>query len=627
MNMGVPEAPISPPEDDENPERKATQPPDRRPDIVVTGEHIPITMKNAKRRRDSSTERSGKTKRSRTDDVPSCSSSRQPSRSGIVNMSRDHRVTSEAAHETADVEMSSQTSQTSSHAKMHIDGVSTNSPTPERAVPHGLRNTNLRDVLQYLVNDLLKVGGRPDSAIAQETENGEEIEVRVKDTAGQEKVKLVKWIVDPAVPETILIDEKDLAKMISCVFLNAVKFTEEGQITLTARLSPKLRYIVINIRDTGPGIPEAFLPNLFKPFSKEDDSTTRHSEGLGLGLLVAKGLARKLGGDLTCIRAETSGPNRGTEFEMRIPCTPSDVVSRPVTPFSSPTPSYRSHLSADIDHVAAPHDVYHSHHLSSTGSHGSPRPPSSHERRNSKTQPSRTPPTLLRQRASTTTATPTPPSAPKAQPKTKRSPPTQSLPRADSSDFDRKLAQKHPLTFLVVEDNKINRKLLVNMLRKLGYADIYEAYDGADAVRKMQRLVAASAPGDDTPPELGGAASHAAPSPPSSSAATKTVDVVLMDLWMPYMDGYEAAERILAMDYSALARTAASKAAAPTILAVTADVTGGALERAEKAGMKGFLSKPFKLRDLQKLILEYCASFPEDGALAPRGTGGVGAAA
>jgi len=607
MNMGVPEAPISPPEDDENPERKATQAPDRRPDIVVTGDHIPITMKNAKRRRDSSTERSGKSKRIRTDDVPSNSSSRQPSRSGITNTSRDHRVTSEAAHETADVEMSSQISQTSSHAKMNIDGVSTNSPTPERAVPHGLRNTNLRDVLQYLVNDLLKVGGRPDSAIAQDTENGEEIEVRVKNTAGEEKVKLVKWIVDPAVPETILIDEKDLAKMISCVFLNAVKFTEEGQITLTARLSPKLRYIVINIRDTGPGIPEAFLPNLFKPFSKEDDSTTRHSEGLGLGLLVAKGLARKLGGDLTCIRAETSGPNRGTEFEMRIPCTPSDAVSRPVTPFSSPTPSYRSHLSADVDHVAAPHDVYHSHHLSSTGSHGSPRPPSSHDRRNSKTRPSRTPPTLLRQRASTTTATPTPPSAPKAQAKTKRSSPTESLPRADTSDFDRKLAQKHPLTFLVVEDNKINRKLLVNMLRKLGYADIYEA----------------STPGDDTPPEQGGATSGAAPSPSSSATtAAKTVDVVLMDLWMPYMDGYEAAERILAMAYSGPA-----KAAAPTILAVTADVTGGALERAEKAGMKGFLSKPFKLRDLQKLILEYCASFPEEGAPAPRAGAGVGPAA
>ena len=631
MNMGVPEAPISPPEDDENPDRKTAGAPDRRPDIVVTGEHIPIQMKNTKRRRESSNERSGKSKRTRTDEGPSRSSSRHASQSASgTSVAANYRITSEPAQEVVDVEMASQvSSQMSPQARLHVDNVPTDSPTPERTVPHGLRNTNLRDVLQYLVNDLLKVGGRPDSAIAQDTENGEEIEVRVKNTAGQEKVKMVKWIVDPAVPETILIDEKDLAKMISCVFLNAVKFTEEGQITLTARLSPRLRYVVINIRDTGPGIPEAFLPNLFKPFSKEDDSTTRHSEGLGLGLLVAKGLARKLGGDLTCIRAETSGPNRGTEFEMRVPCTPSDTVSRPVTPFGSPTPSHRSRHSADIEHAPTPYDIYH---LASAGGHCSPRPSSSHGRRNSKTRPSRTPPTLIRQRASVTTATPTPLPAPKPQTKTKRSPPVPA--RADTTDFDRKLAQKYPLTFLVVEDNKINRKLLVNMLRKLGYADIYEAYDGGDAVRQMQQLVAAAGEGASVeqggavgsgPASNGATTTAAAAATPLSPLPAKMVDVVLMDLWMPFMDGYEATERILAMDYSGLLRVAATadKVVPPTILAVTADVTGGALERAEKVGMKGFLSKPFKLRDLQKLILEYCATLPEESPLGEH-DGGVG---
>src|ERR1051326_7240284 len=98
--------------------------------------------------------------------------------------------------------------------------------------------------------------------------------------------------------------------MISCVVLNALKFTEEGRISITAKLSSKSRYIVINVKDTGSGIPAAFLPNLFKAFSREDDSLTRQSEGLGLGLLVAKGLSRKIGGDLFCVRSETSGPNK-----------------------------------------------------------------------------------------------------------------------------------------------------------------------------------------------------------------------------------------------------------------------------------------------------------------------------
>ncbi|KAJ9651033.1 hypothetical protein H2201_009289, partial [Coniosporium apollinis] len=113
------------------------------------------------------------------------------------------------------------------------------------------------------------------------------------------------------------------------------------------------------------------------------------------------------------------------------------------------------------------------------------------------------------------------------------------------------------------------------MLRKLGHNAIYEAYDGADAVRQM------------TIDRLDG----------------KEIDVVLMDLWMPFMDGYEAAERILSMDKS----INGNRYKKPTILAVTADVTDGALERTAKAGMKGFMTKPYKLLDLERLIVEYCA--------------------
>jgi len=142
-------------------------------------------------------------------------------------------------------------------------------------------------------------------------------------------------------------------------------------------------------------------------------------------------------------------------------------------------------------------------------------------------------------------------------------------------EFDRNLAKKHPLTFLVAEDNKINRKLLVNMLQKFGYTAIYEAHDGADAVRQMM----------------------------IDRENGQDVDVILMDLWMPFMDGYEAAERILAMDPRN--RTSGRR---PSILAVTADVTDGALERATQVGMKGFLTKPYKLLDLERLIVEHCAA-------------------
>ena len=148
-------------------------------------------------------------------------------------------------------------------------------------------------------------------------------------------------------------------------------------------------------------------------------------------------------------------------------------------------------------------------------------------------------------------------------------------------EIDSNLAAKYPLTFLVAEDNKINRKLLVSMLSKFGYRTIFEAHDGAEAVRQM--------------------------SVPRSHH--DKIDVVLMDLWMPLMDGYEATERILGMHQAKNGLNGGMNGAScgPTVLAVTADVTDGALERAARVGMKGFMTKPYKLMDLQRLITEYCA--------------------
>jgi CheY-like chemotaxis protein len=600
MNMGVPETLTLPAVEENALNGQMSPKEEKRPDIVVTGEYAPINMKNHKRRRNSVIEPVGKPfKRSRTERLQQTSSQRLIQTSHTTEMPMDFQLSTAQRKNSTDIEISAR-------AKAHFDSISNPSLTPEHSVPHGLRHTNLRDVLQYLVNDLLKVGGRPESAIAHDTEHGEEIEVRVRSSSGEEKVKLVQWSVDPSVPETIVIDEKDLAKMISCVFLNAVKFTEQGHITLTARLSPKLRYIVINVRDTGPGIPDAFLPNLFKPFSKEDDSTTRHSEGLGLGLLVAKGLARKLGGDLTCIRADTSGTNRGTEFEMRVPCTPSDTVSRPSTPFSSPTPSHRSLHSADLDSMGpapfdplAPlhnhHPHHHQHHPISNIESPPPGYHSSRQNYRSRNTRKSSPSPIIANLPTTTgtKGTAPPPSAAPAAPLA-HSPPL----GLSDVEFDRHLASKYPLNFLVVEDNKINRRILVSMLNKLGYEHVLEAYDGSDAVRTMEKLIGKG----------------------TVDGVQEKVDVVLMDLWMPFMDGYEATERILSMKYGPVGEKEEEEEdgvdhgrvirGPPTILAVTADVTDEALKRAEEVGMKGFLSKPYKLRDLQKLILEYCARLP-----------------
>ena len=424
-------------------------------------------------------------------------------------------------------------------------------PTP------GLRHSNIRELIPMIIHDSLHVGGRPDSAVTEALPDGERIEVRTRSSSGNSSQKTIVWSVSSDIPDTLLVDERDLAKLISCIFLNAVKFTESGTININVRPGRTSRFILINVIDTGAGIPTDFLPELFKPFSREDDSLTRSKEGLGLGLMVAKGLSRRIGGDLNLIRSETEGPNHGSDFEIKVPIDSTEGVSRPGTPRNrTPTPTG---ASSGLPKMTSLHTI-------DANASGSPRllsplQASSPSRQNA---PSATVANMLDGVTS----------APRRSSVTRKS-------GASRTNYDRKLSEKYPLTFLVAEDNKINRKLLVSMLSKFGYKDVYEAFDGTEAVRIMKEVMSWNA----------------------ASKGFRPVDVVLMDLWMPEMDGYEATERILHMFRDGNSETGVSS---PTILAVSADVTDEAIDRATRTGMEGFMTKPYKLMDLQRLIEEFC---------------------
>lgn len=505
----------------------------------------------------------------------------------------------------------------------------------EHHIAPGIRYTNIRDVIHFLTNDVLKVGGRPESVVAHQIDGGEVIEVRQMSSNGEEMEKVVEWMVDADVPETILVDERDLAGMISRIFHNAFKFTETGRITIAVRLSPKGKYILVNVKDTGSGIPSDFMPSLFKAFSKEDDGINRQSEGLGLGLMVAKGLARKLNGDLYAVRSETSGPNRGTEFEMRIPVTPGEIISRPGTPFSSRSPSVRSHsVDPDLMSVNGTATIAKSARLESAPSlHNKMVERRRYNRRNDSGTLTGRNSVVHKNPTQSESIICTEANTSQSHPQQISDSPSQRNPahitsstcsmrassipsvfsqltphvqfhrrrpclRPDSPrrSFDAKLAQKLPLSFLVVEDNIINRKLLISMLRALGYVNVHEAYDGADSVRKME----------------------AHRKKYLNREVTYEIDCVLMDLWMPTMNGYEAAEQILGMadggpgvgikggPVSNSSYNGGWKL--PVIMAVTADVTQEAMKSVARAGMKGPLTKPYKLVDLEKSIIAHCAT-------------------
>lgn len=387
------------------------------------------------------------------------------------------------------------------------------------------RVTELADVRQLIakaIGESFRVSGLPQAVDARTVHNGSHFEARYNNPDGSSNVKHVDLLVDNSVPKKIHVACEDFIRVISALLRNAIKFTTDANITLFARLENAGHMLSINVRDNGPGIDVEFQTLLFRPFSKAETSIRRRTEGLGLGLAVAKSIAEAMGGVLNLASAATEGPGRGCDFEFRLPLSPLDYAA-----------------DADVRR----------HSTSSTGS----------SRRPSLSAPLPVPPLTAPAKARSTIHARRKLAAPKSQ---------------------GKLAGDYPLTFLVVEDNHINRKLLVNMLIKLGYnpsTQIHEAYDGAKAVKMATTL-------------------HETSSSATPDSRPAPLDIILMDLWMPRMDGYEATERILTLFGQD------DTTPTPTVWAVTADATTHALEQANKAGMKGFMKKPFQLKDLEHLI-------------------------
>jgi signal transduction histidine kinase len=96
---------------------------------------------------------------------------------------------------------------------------------------------------------------------------------------------------------------------------NAAKFTTDGTIKLTCRLSgPQREWIAFDVADSGVGIAEEDLPRIFLPFFQSDTSLTRSVEGTGLGLAISQKLSVLMGGDLLV----TSRVGVGSTFTMMI---------------------------------------------------------------------------------------------------------------------------------------------------------------------------------------------------------------------------------------------------------------------------------------------------------------------
>jgi signal transduction histidine kinase/CheY-like chemotaxis protein len=116
---------------------------------------------------------------------------------------------------------------------------------------------------------------------------------------------------------SIRADQIRLRQILLNLASNASKFTENGTVTITAQPqhSDERDWITIAVADTGIGMNEAQMGRLFQEFSQADSSTTRKYGGTGLGLAISRHFCRMMGGDITV----ESKPGEGSTFTMRLP--------------------------------------------------------------------------------------------------------------------------------------------------------------------------------------------------------------------------------------------------------------------------------------------------------------------
>src|SRR5919199_1523105 len=412
------------------------------------------------------------------------------------------------------------------------------------------------------------------------------------------------------VPLAVQGDVTRVRQILVNLLSNAVKFTAQGEVvvSVTSRSigeravegsehTVPMYELHFAVRDTGIGIPPERMDRLFQSFSQVDVSTTRRYGGTGLGLAISKRLSEMMGGTMWV----ESQVGQGSTFHVTI------VAPAAPGPLRVDVQGLQNQLRGKrvliVDDNAANRQIL-AHQVEAWGllaqATGVPREALEWIRRGepydlaildmqmpemdglmlaSAIRQYRDASTLplvmltsLGQRKEDPLAgvdfvawltKPVKSSSLynalvgvfAAQPRRVREP-------AATGRFDTQLAQRVPLRILLAEDNAVNQKLALQLLRKMGYrADV--AANGLEVLDALRR---------------------------------QAYDVVLMDMQMPEMDGLEASRRICQK------WTAAER---PRLIAMTANTMQGDRETCLEAGMDDYVGKPIRGDELQA-ALERC---------------------
>lgn len=366
-------------------------------------------------------------------------------------------------------------------------------------------------------------------------------------TAALMKNLEIGYVVAPEVPERVMIDSSRLRQVLMNLLSNAVKFTETGSVTLALSAEPagdRHVRLFFAVKDSGIGIEGDQLEKLFKPFQQLDSTSRRRHGGTGLGLTISRHLVRAMQGDLFV----GSTPGKGSTFtaslicevvpsETPLPELPKDAVfrvaiSRPWTRNVVEMLLARSHATMQSETPATivisdsppPKEL-----RNQLWIELSPQPGVKSVSRMHRIVPLPLKPRLLWLAINDT-----------AESAAVR--PAVTVAQSD-------------LRILVADDNAVNLKVVISLLKRLGY-------NAATAVNGLEVL---------------------------NAMAREEFDLIFMDIQMPEMDGLEAARRIRANELWH---------EKPWIIALTANAMSSDRDECLKAGMNDHVPKPVGLKQI-----------------------------
>lgn len=131
----------------------------------------------------------------------------------------------------------------------------------------------------------------------------------------------LQWVIPNSLPK-VNADKLKLTIILQNLINNALKFTEQGNVSVTARVNGAKQLVEIEVKDSGIGIPKEAHALVFEKFQQADPSSTRIHGGIGLGLYIVKVFTELLGGTISL----ESEPEKGSTFTLSLPAVSARIA-------------------------------------------------------------------------------------------------------------------------------------------------------------------------------------------------------------------------------------------------------------------------------------------------------------